>query len=358
MFISKHHYALELARMGNTVYFMNSPDKTGTLRPGEVRIDPVGEDKLYVIKHKLFYPYILKHRVPFFHKLLLKYHIRNIFKKIGKPVDIVWSFDYSDTIHLDSFPDHCFKIFMPVDNPTNPTQEKRGDVIFSVTQEILDMYHCDTPKMFVNHGVAEHFINDSIITHPNNKVQVGLSGNFLRTDIDWHCLLDIVQHHRDIVFNFWGPFDLKGANLSAETSPLIGQYKRQLSNIENVVLHGAVDSFVLAAGLRKMDCFLICYDVEKDHSKGTNYHKVLEYLAAGKVIVSNNITTYHNTGLVEMPAERHNDQLPALFTEVVNNLAKYNAREAQLKRVEYAKAHTYKNNIRSMEAFITQRVLR
>ena len=41
-----------------------------------------------------------------------------------------------------------------------------------------------------------------------------------------------------------------------------------------------------------MDAFLICYDVEKDQSKGTNYHKVMEYLAYGRPIVSNYVSRY------------------------------------------------------------------
>ena len=101
-----------------------------------------------------------------------------------------------------------------------------------------------------------------------------------------------------------------------------------------------------------MDCFLICYDIEKDQSKGTNYHKVLEYLAAGKVIVSNNITTYAGTGLVEMPQERHNQNLPHLFGQVIKNLEVHNRSEKQQERIAYAREHTYLNNVRTIEHFI------
>ena len=64
-----------------------------------------------------------------------------------------------------------------------------------------------------------------------------------------------------------------------------------------------------------MDAFLICYDVLKDQSKGTNYHKVLEYVSTGKIIVANNISTYENEpALVQMVKERDsNDKLPVLL---------------------------------------------
>lgn len=356
MFISKHHYASVLAGMGNTVYFMNAPEKGDSLRNGEVKIEASGTDNLYVVRHKFFYPYVLKFKAPTIHAFLLKFHIRKIYKAIARPIDIIWSFDVSDTIHLRSFPQDCLKIFMPVDNPVDPKPEKRADVMFSVTKEILDMYRCNTPKMFVNHGVADYFINDEIRTEFHVPVQVGISGNFLRPDIDWDCLLQIITVHNDIVFNFWGAFEMKDGNLSANTNPAVQLYKSKLAGLPNVTLHGVVDAHTLARELKRMDAFLICYDIDKDQSKGTNYHKVLEYLAAGKVIVSNNITTYEGTGLIEMPGERNNSNLPALFADVIKRLDIYNSADRQKARIAYATAHTYRNNIRSMENFISQQV--
>lgn len=354
MFISKHHYAAELAKMDNIVYFMNAPEKGVGLKKGEIRIEKSEVDNVFVIKHKLFYPYILKFKTPAIHRYLLKIHLKNVYKKINRKVDIVWSFDVSDTIHLKSFPGRPLRIFMPVDNPHHPPEEERGDVMFSVTNEILDMYRCDTPKMFVNHGVAEYFINKVSPVKYGDNVQVGLSGNFLRPDIDWQCLLQIITNHPEVVFNFWGAFDLKEGNLSSDTEPAIVNYKNQLAGLTNVILHGPVKSDILAEGLKKMDAFLICYDIDKDQSKGTNYHKVLEYLAAGRVVVSNNITTYNDTGLIEMPEERNNTMLPQLFSDVINNLDKYNSTDKQTMRINYAQQHTYRGNIRTIEDFINK----
>ncbi len=353
MFISKHHYASELARLGNTVYFMNSPDKTGELKPGEIKVEPTGNDNLSVIKHRFIHPYILKHKLPAVHRFLLKYHISKLYREIGGPVDIVWSFDVSDTISLAAFPDYSYKIFMPVDNPVAPKQEKRGDVILSVTQEILDAYKSDVPKMFVNHGVADHFISHEISTGINNPLQVGMSGNFLRPDIDWTCILNIISANRHIVFNFWGSFEARDGNLASNLATDADTVRRQLSAMDNVRINGAVDVHKLSTCLKKMDCFLICYDIEKDQSKGTNYHKVLEYLATGKAIISNNITTYSRSGLIEMPVERNNSNLPGLFKKVVSNLSHYNSAEKQTARIEYARKHTYLSNIKAIEAFIS-----
>lgn len=362
MFISKHHYAVELAKLGNAVYFLNSPEKSKDFKPGEIRIETTSYDNLYVIKHRLFYPYILKHKTPALHQFLLRYHIRNIFQKVDKAVDIVWSFDVSNTISLKAFPAFCFKIFMPVDEPTMPegaAGAEKADVLFSVTNEILDKYkNHHLPAMFVNHGVSELFINEHPDSQREGKIQVGISGNFLRPDIDWHTLFKIIDVNKDVIFNFYGAFDKSDSNLSDNRVVETNQQKKELQAFGNVVLYGVVNSMTLANSLKLMDCFLICYDISKDQSGGTNYHKVLEYMATGKVIVSNNISTYANeAGLVQMSVERNNRKLPELFFDVINNLQKYNSTENQKTRIEYARKHTYKENIRKMERFINENVL-
>ena len=83
MFISKHHYAIELAKKGNTVYFLNPPGEGGAVKPGSVEIVAAAE-RLYHIRHQIRFPYDLKfHVLPVFH-VLMRPHIRRILKTIGK----------------------------------------------------------------------------------------------------------------------------------------------------------------------------------------------------------------------------------------------------------------------------------
>jgi len=357
MFISKHHYAVALAKLGNRVFFLNSPKKTGSLKSGGVQLESTEYDNLQVVRHRFFYPYIIKHKFKALHIFLLKYHLKKVIHKIGGKVDIVWSFDVSDTISLKSFSDDCFKIFMPVDEPRMPAVgAETADVLLSVTNEIINKYNTgNLPAMFVNHGVSDVFINEDGDILNNEQRQVGLSGNFLRPDIDWVTLKNIIAGNPGVIFNFWGAYDNKDANLSAAADTVELSPKEELASLQNVHFHGAVSATVLAESLKKMDCFLICYDIAKDQSGGTNYHKVLEYIATGNVVVSNNITTYANLPeLVTMPAERNNTQLPALFTTVINNLDSYNSQEKRRVRVKYAKEHTYAGNISRIEKFITE----
>ena len=65
-----------------------------------------------------------------------------------------------------------------------------------------------------------------------------------------------------------------------------------MESSENVFLYGVIKSNLIFKFISDMDLFLICYDIKKDQSKGTNYHKIMEYLSTGKVVVSNNVSAY------------------------------------------------------------------
>lgn len=359
MFISKHHYAVELAKRGNIVYFMNSPDRTKQLKRGGVQIVKTEHTGLFVINHRFFYPYILKYKAKKLHTFLLKFHLKNVLKETDCKLDIVWSFDISNTIPLSVFSDSLLKVFMPVDEPndfSNLNAAKSANAIFSVTQEILDKYNAyDIPKKFINHGVSEMFLTKEIDTVVNYPINIGLSGNFLRSDIDWPVLLEIITQNKNIFFNFYGAVDKNNANLIADNYLVVDSALDRLAKMQNVKLHGVLEKKLLATELKGMDGFLICYDIDKDPSSATNYHKVLEYLATGKVVVSNNITTYFKMpDLICMPKERNNTNLAKLFSYVVNNIDTYNSIENQRKRIDYASSHTYAGNINKVEQFINE----
>src|SRR5579871_1976952 len=161
MFISKHHYAIELAKRGNTVFFLNPPDNHKFSLSGKSKRIKIEQSKehadLYLISHQLYFPYLLKFHIKPVFDLLMKKHVGDILKSIKKKVDIIWSFDLGNLYLLDFFGRKPYKIFHPVDEPmdTNAIASAKGsDIIFSVTNEILEKYTAfDVPKHFINHGV-------------------------------------------------------------------------------------------------------------------------------------------------------------------------------------------------------------
>ena len=363
MFVAKHHYAVELARQGNEVYFLNPPDNNRWLLRGKktrINIAPVTEyPGLHLINHLLYFPFLLRFHARGIFDLLMRKQVKDILQVIGKKVDIVWSFDLNNIYPLTNFP-LAYKIFHPVDEPS--TKEaidagKDADIIFSVTREILEKYECyNVPKYFVHHGVADYFFDNSTVIEHRGAVHVGLSGNWLRPDIDREILLAIVRDNPQVIFEFWGSYQPKDKNLGGNSDKETLGFIEKLQTYKNVVFHGAVKSSVLSGELKRMHAFLICYDIEKDQSKGTNYHKIMEYLAAGKIIVSNNVTTFHNRpDLIQMVQERDNNKLlPGLFKTVIGDLPRFNSPDLQQARMYFAQGNRYANQLSLIEKYILE----
>src|ERR1700730_2250466 len=309
MFIAKHHYAVELARLNNLVYFLNPPDTSMVLGKTKARIKiekSLVHENLFIVHQRLFFPYILKFHAKRIFRFLMRFQVDSILKAIGRKPDIIWSFDLGFMYPFSYFPRDTYKIFHPVDEPTVSESlmcAKGADIIFSVTNEILEQYRgYDVPRIFIHHGVSEEFFAERKSLNQNGKsAHVGMSGNFLRPDLDREIFLRIIHENPDVVFECWGAFEASHANLGGDLQGGTSSFISRLKEMRNVRLHGPVRPEQLAREYPRMDAFLICYDVLKDTSKGTNYHKVMEYLSTGKVVISNNVTTYKNRpDLVQM----------------------------------------------------------
>ncbi len=358
MFLAKHHYAIDLAKHSNEVYFLNPPQKDAVKNGVEIVKSNV-VDSLYLINHSLSFSYKIKFKwIGLFH-FLMKFHIKKIEASIGKKIDIVWSFDLGNYYPFKYFSKTAFKIFNPIDEPLNKDGINSADgcdIIISITREILEKYpHINKPKHFIHHGLADEFVNvDTTNIVKDDIIRVGLSGNWLRTDLDVKCLLKIITENPTIAFEFWGTYQAKQSNIGGGKDEEVVQFITQLQQAKNVILHGAVHPKKLAIEFARMDAFLITYDILKDQSSGTNYHKVMEYLSTGKVVVSNNITTYSSIrNLIEMTTSRtHNNELPQLFNTVINNLNYYNQPQFTAARKVFAISNLYSKKIGEIEKLI------
>ncbi len=355
LFISKNHYAVELAKTNVVYYLCPQPIiKTSSQKIDVKSLEGIGN--LYIIDHQLFFPFQLKfHFRKLFHFLMF-IQTKRILKKINRKIDIVWSFDLGNYFPFAFFSKIPLKIFHPVDEPLNREaifSAKGADVIFSVTKEILSKYEIyNLPSYFINHGVEASFVKSSNYFNQQDVLQlrVGFSGNLRRKDIDREILLNIINDNPTVQFDCWGDFENRNNLRDSENKSTDDFIEKLLSN-KNVHLHGLLNPSQLADAYQQVDAFLICYDVKKDQSKGTNYHKILEFVSTGKIIISNNVSTYQNfPELVQMVNERlNNNLLPTLFKKVIDNISKYNSIELQKKRVAFAAENTYQNQINRID---------
>ena len=352
MLLAKHHYAIELAKRGNEVYYLNPPDNyhwSSTRGEKRIKIEQSKDyPNLFFINQKLYFPYRLKFHSRKLYNRLVKKQIRDILRVIPKEVDLLWSFDLGNLFPLSFFGNKSFKIFHPVDEPADEIAiiaARGADILFSVTTEILEKYKkFKIPSYFVNHGLPEEFIiSEQQAGSSGTTIKIGMSGNLLRSDLDRKILLQIIRENPDHDFHFFGSYKFSQSNIGASSDKQTVRFIEALKSFPRVVLHGVLKTTDLAKELNRMDVLLICYDIQLDQSKGTNYHKVMEYLSTGKVIVSNNITTYREyPGLIRMISDRRNNEsLPVFFRETVTNLDRWNAEDLINERKSFAGNNIY-----------------
>ncbi len=356
MLMSKHHYAIELSKRNNKVYFINHPDRKHRLKRGEIRILNTSYKNLFSVHHRLLFPYFIKFKAKRFYHFLVGLHLQRLIRKLSTYPDIVWSFDAGNSLALSHFSKAALRIYMPVDGPFGHKHEldaaNKADIIISVTENILGRYKSKAvPKLLVHHGVADLFINDNVnIDHPkSNSVHVGYSGSLIRNDIDFTIIRSIIKDHPKIIFEFWGEIDPATSTIhfQQDVSDSTLQFLDFLRATSNVILHGPTPPEILAKGLKRMDILLVAYDVKQ----AQNSHKILEYLATGNVIVASFIKAYESkTGLIEMVDDPYsNDMLKTLFERVINGLDKYQVEKKRQLRTNYARQYTYSKLLRQIE---------
>jgi hypothetical protein len=358
MFLSKHHYAIALARGRNEVYFLNPPSETIIKNDVEI-VESKILPSLFIINHSIYFSKRLKFKWIWLFHLLMKFHIKKIEKAIGKQVDIIWSFDLGNYYPFKYFASSSYKIFSPYDKPQNIASINSAvgcNIIISIAKEIIEYYtQFNVPKYFMHHGLADEFFEQKEISkNCDSYIRVGLSGNWMRNDIDIKCILKIISENPDVIFEFWGSYQSHQSNIGSEKNMETADLMMHLKNEKNVIIHGVKHPKELARQFQRMDAFLIAYDILKDQSRGTNYHKIMEYLSTGKVVISNNITTYSNLpDLIEMTKSRqNNNELPGLFKTVINNLKYYNQPKFIRKRKDFALGNLYSDKINEIAKIV------
>ncbi len=354
IFLSKHNYALALARRGNKVYYLNPIENN--LKRGEIQVRPSGIDpNLRIIRYEPFFPVKLKFHVRWLFEWLNRIQIRKILRKIGDPVDIVWDFTCSYHYqHLGEF-GAALTIFHPVDRLSHDTAHKKADIVFSVSEEILQQYtRTGVPKVLINHGLAEVYAQAAARTDFTRKtgrpLKIGYIGNLLIPSLDRQSLQAIVEKYPDIEFHFIGPYSSKDNNIDCPTDNETDRdFVSFLQNRKNVVLHGTMSAAEIAERMPEFDAFILCYKMTSNY-KTDNSHKILEYLSSGKVVISSMLTYYQDKDIIEMPDG--DESFPDLFRRAITDIEEYNNMNRSQRRIEFALNHTYERNIQEIERIL------
>lgn len=367
MLLSKMHFALELVRKGDRVYFVNPPRHL----PGR-KLAVIGEEmeggKLTVIHTKLVRGSLfLRHKLFCVYRLLNRRYIHAVKALVASKIDEVWSFNPNQYIDLRPFEaEKSIVLLYDLYQGTHIFKAlAKADAMITISRVILDHYK-DTapPKLLLQHGLGPQFADKSrqrLLSGDfggvaSGKIKVGYTGNLLRVGMNTSIAMEIVGRHPEIEFHFWGPHSAMDNNVSDagySTPPELLALVEFLKKRQNVFLHGVVTQQELAERLFEMDAFLFIYSPKRELNGASNAHKLLEYISTGKVVIATHVSTYADTELMVMCESGEEDTLPGIFDRTIKDLAGCNSRERQIERIEFALDNTYSRQVDRVKQFIT-----
>ena len=266
--------------------------------------------------------------------------------------DIIWSFDNSVFYDLDALPKSVFKISHIVDLNMDfqlAQAAQSADICFCTTDILktkLLRYNEKTYK--INHGLAIGHKEKPSKQRNESQLKAVYVGNLAMKYMDWHILLSTAQQHPNIDFMFFGPH---AQNYDTKINAMHDD-KRRLFELDNTFAPGTIDSDEIPSILAQADFLLIAYQ-EAHHQDQANPHKVMEYLASGKPIVSTFTKEYDGLGLFEMSIK--NKEFEHLFKQAVFRLKDLNANELAQQRKKFASNNTYDLQISRIEKIIADK---
>ncbi|MFM7182755.1 MAG: hypothetical protein ACKO2G_14995 [Verrucomicrobiales bacterium] len=344
--ISKHHYARAAADSGCQVYFLDPPVhglETITLAPTE-----------HPAITRIRYPMVRLHE-------RLRFHARPLYdwiecstiarlRKALPALDLVWSFDRNRFRRLAKFGAGKV-VYHPVDSVTEAHQllpADDADVVFCVSRTILAPFLTRaTPAHFLPHGISPAFANLAARSKPwvlpSGAIKVGFAGNLTRQIVARAVILALIEQHPDVEFHFWGSSEVRQS-----TDARIIEFVERLETSPNCRLRGVQVGGEFASQLEEMDIFLLAYQTAPNDAgfDFSNSHKVLEYLATGRVILSSPLSEYGNCrpDFIIFAEGNTLESFQAQFARIRSNLECLNRPALEEARKAYALENCYSSH--------------
>jgi glycosyltransferase involved in cell wall biosynthesis len=357
MKISKHHYAIELARKNCNVFFIEAP----LLSNKGVTIDVCDDHpNIKIVKYKPVYR--AKRFLPhFIFSFLLKCQIKILLKTINVKPDIVWCFHGSLFENLKWF-GAPVTIFFAADilDRILPPEIYTADIVFGVSDTIVkQMEKTGKPVFQINHGLqkifvenANQLINSEIKDFVNhNVITVGYSGNLRMAALDKQTMIRVINNSPTIKFIFWGTYTKQGSNLGPGFEDgEVDIFIEFLENANNVQLRGAVSSEQLQLEMKEVDMFWLCWNLKlSPHWDGSNSHKILEYLSTGKPVVSHYVSSYKDYNLLYMLPSKDSNDYEFLFNKGIEKIKMGELKADIMKRLSFAVDNSYEKQVSYIE---------
>lgn len=343
-YLSKHHYALELVKRGNEVWFLNSPFFVTDDEAGRVEEE---YPNLHIMDER---PVKGLTRLPsFFQRIIIRKQARLLQKRLNVKFDIVWSFDNSRYFYLNAF-EAAIRIHHLVDGHMKYELAKAcksAHLCLAVTKELQDMCASfNQHSHFIQHGFAEFEFSSHRIERNHFQTHAAYVGNLLLEAFDVELMKQLAIMNPNTCFHLVGTTVHNHLNHSVDKTRI--QLLQELRQLHNVKFYGEQSynaAFSIAA---QCDVMLLMY-FSKKYDLG-NSSKILPYLATGKVVITDYMAEYEKWNVLQMTKTR--EGYLSLFSNVLGELSVYNSEHASEKRRTFAQQNTYANQVDIIEQLI------
>ena len=346
LFVSKHHYAVTLANLGNKVYYLNPPSTKikYSFEATEVK-------GLWTVNYPGF-PMGLRFYPTFLQHFFIAKIYRELETLVGNSFDIIWSFDNSVFYDFSALPKEIFKISHIVDLSQDFQTAKAAstaNICFCTSERIkskLLQYNPSTYK--INHGVVLQGTspNGSVKLPGQQDLKALYVGNLSIPYLDWEKLFALAIEHVEVDFVFLGPKRYSNLSVNPRTNP--GEEKTR--KLPNVYFLPPVPAREIMNHLKVADILLLSYKNENYSNQLANPHKIMEYLASGKPIVATWTEEYVDKNLLYMAKDK--ESFIRQFRWVLENYDEACCYETKNARKAFALNNTYDKQIERIEGYI------
>lgn len=298
--VSKHHYALELARRGNEVIFIEPPHDHSPLREVSTGIAALTHKPIPGMR---FAP-------RFMQRWLTGLELQRIQQKTATRPDLIWSFDNSRLFELDVWKDHVKAIHHVVDLTMDyQTQQAASTAnLCLATSKFITARLSNYNRKSHNIGHGVELWERKPTNGKTRRPRVIYTGNLLIRYLNRDLIIQAVDMYPEADFIFVGSYEKDNMNrqLESDDRGFIAELQRR----PNCTLLGALENAAYHQVLDEADIFIVAYR-KQFYEQVANPHKILELLYTGRPIVSNVIDEYVDTNLFDM-CDHTRDWLDAL----------------------------------------------
>jgi hypothetical protein len=216
-----------------------------------------------------------------------------------------------------------------------------ADLTILVSNFFLEKFSSYKNQLVTGHGSRLlDGVKKTISVPGSSRHKVGLIGNFFSTNIDYDQVIEIAKStvtSADLILI--GPKEPN--NLGGSSTSVIQDKISTLNKFDHVFFIGAVPADDLNSDISLMDIHLILY---KNFTGNINPHKLIQYLASGKVVMTSPIfdsKMYPENSIFQL---EDNNAGTALIN-LIKNLSFWNSDQLKNIRIAYAKTNSYNNKI-------------